>query len=200
MPACRNFYHSEIPLMLSGFSGRREVRDKTFFLLGLTTGFRASELCSLTIGDVTVAGKVRRTLTIARKRMKGRERSRTVPLLDEVRQHIGETIRDLNRRGFFAPDTRLFRMGRSHAYRILRACADNQGIRGNIGTHSLRKTFAHNIHQDFIARRAGGAYLDPLLETARALGHRAVQNTVAYLPESTALTHDAIVNLGRLLP
>ena len=199
MPACRNFQKTEIRLILNGFTGRTRERDKAFFLLGVTTGFRVSELCALTIGDVMTGGKIRNNLTVSRRKTKGKLASRTVPLLDEVRKLLGARVRELNRNGFFRPETSLFRMGRSRAYRVLRGCADRQGVTGNIGTHSLRKTFAHNIYQDFLERRANGIHLDPLLETSRALGHKTVQNTVAYLPESRALIDSAIRNLVRIL-
>lgn len=199
MPACRNFQQREIKAMLSAFSGRRAVRNRAFFALGVTTGFRASELCSLTLADVMDGGKVRREITVSSNRMKGKNACRTVDLSAEARRYLTEAVRDLNKRGYFSPETRLFGFSRVRAYQILRAAADSSAIRGRIGTHSMRKTFAHNIHQGFIREQARGKHLDPILEASRALGHRMIQNTVAYLPSSAETTRRAILNLGRIL-
>ena len=198
MAACRNFHKREIKTMLSGFTGRNAARDKALFLLGITTGFRVSELCSLTIGDVIEKGVVRNRLKVMQKNTKGKYASRTVPILDHVRPYLVEALRDCNRRGFFRPEARLFRIGRKRAYTIIRTCADSQGVFDRVGTHSMRKSFAHFVYQDALEQRAHGIYLDPLLETSRALRHKTVQNTVAYLPESTELTYSLIRNLGRV--
>ena len=185
--------------MLSAFSGRRAARDRAFFALGICTGFRVSELCSLTLADVMENGTIRKSLTVSSRRMKGKHASRTVDLSPEVKKHLAEAVRELNRRGFFMPDTKLFGFGRVRAYQILRAAANRKKVSGRIGTHSMRKTFAHNLHQGFLRQRVKGIHLDPILETSRALGHTMIQNTVAYLPASAEITSRAVLQLGRLL-
>ncbi len=63
-------------------------------------------------------------------------------------------------------------ISRVQAWRILRnACELNQ-ITGNVGTHSMRKTFAQRVYN----------LLDrDLVKTQRALGHRNVNSTAQYL-------------------
>lgn len=67
----------------------------------LHTGFRATELLSLNVGDVWHDGKIRTTVTVARRRLKGgrgRRRkaitSRTVPLNDAAVPSGRDRIQD----------------------------------------------------------------------------------------------------------
>ena len=66
--------------------------DKALFLLGLKTGFRISELLSLTVGDVVSNGKIKDRVTVQRRNMKGKKSSRTVLLHEEARQALKEYL------------------------------------------------------------------------------------------------------------
>jgi hypothetical protein len=50
--------------------GTYAARNKALFILGVRSGFRISEMLSLTVGDVFQHGKVVDHVTVARKHMK----------------------------------------------------------------------------------------------------------------------------------
>ena len=58
---------------------------------------------------------------------------------------------------------------------------------GNLGTHSMRKTFANQIYDQF-----GG----DLVKTAQALAHKSVNSTARYLSFREAEIDEAILAIG----
>jgi integrase len=58
MKGCRPLSEAEVALVSRGFSGAHAARDKALFILGVKSGFRISELLSLTVGDVWQHGRV----------------------------------------------------------------------------------------------------------------------------------------------
>lgn len=166
--------------ILLSFSGEYEHRDRAMFLLGLKTGFRISELLSLTVNDVwnSNAQIMRDYVTVQRKNMKRKISSRTVPINQTAKDAIERHIKNSNLQS--NPDSFLFpsRKGenkpisRVRAYQILSFLANDCQINKNIGTHSMRKTFA---------TKAYNATNHDLLKTQRLLGHRNINSTVQYL-------------------
>ncbi len=90
-------------------------------------------------------------------------------------------------RGYFAPGRAPNRpIGRGHAWRILRRAFAAAEVAGNLGTHVMRKTFADRIYA-----RLGG----DLVKTQRALGHRCIESTAAYISFREEEIDDAILSL-----
>jgi len=179
---CRPLTDAEVARVLATFSGPYAGRDRALFTLGVLTGFRISELLSLTVGDVRdLDGGVARRVTVARRNMKGRRESRTMPLHARARQALAGWLGELARLGGSDPATPLFagRKGhhqlrpitRVHAGRVLNAAFAAAGL-PHRGSHTLRKTFARNVHR---------ADNRDLLTTQRLLGHKSVNSTVQYL-------------------
>jgi integrase len=80
------------PILGRGSETHRQVlqwpyaaRNKALFILGVRSGFRISEILSLTVGDVLQHGKVMDHVTVARKHMKKKTEGRGVPLHPEAR-------------------------------------------------------------------------------------------------------------------
>jgi integrase len=63
-------------------------------------------------------------------------------------------------------------IARETAWRILEAAVTANELTGKIGTHSMRKTFANKIYYNV---------KHDLVKTQRALGHKNINSTVAYL-------------------
>jgi len=110
-------------------------RDKLLFTLGINMGLRISDLLKLKVSDVT------EDITITEKKTNKR---RTITLNDSAKKAICDYIKGLS------PDQYLFKsrkgnepIDRIQAYRILNDAAHKAGIKGNIGTHTLRKTFGY---------------------------------------------------------
>ena len=63
-------------------------------------------------------------------------------------------------------------ISRVQAYRVLRRAYDQNEMQGQLGTHSMRKTFADRVYD----------LLDhDLVKTQRAPGHKNINSTVSYL-------------------
>lgn len=159
-------------------------------MLGLTTGYRISELLSLTIGDlVDQSGDVAQTLLISRARMKGKRQSRDVVLSNATRDVIRKWLDVLSSNGFRARDDYVFCMLNGHPinYReywaVLKRAAGIAGVsplRG-IGTHSMRKTFAWNVWKSAKQRELSGANIDAWRVVQDALGHADIKSTGHYM-------------------
>jgi integrase len=186
---------------LRGFS----ARDQCFILLGLHTGFRASELGAISIGHVWDGAAVRHEISLARRNLKGGRglrrrsvRARTLPLNAAARTAIGNYLRDrLVRRESLRPDEALFRsrktgrgLSRWQLNVILHRVIVAAGLPpdGRYGCHTLRKTFARKVH-----RALGG----DINLTREALGHRHVTTTQAYLEPDPVRVRSAILAMGR---
>ena len=180
MKGCRPLTEREIADVLAAFGGPYAARDRALFLLGTKSGFRISELLSLRLLDVMRAGRALDRIGVARRHMKRKVEGRTVLLHPEARAALEIWIEELRALGYMTSDSFVFQsrkggnaaLSRVQAYRILAAAYESAGVKGQTGTHSMRKTFANNIHQK-LGR--------DLLKTQQALGHRNINSTVSYL-------------------
>lgn len=180
MKGCRPLSNKEIEEITQSFYGKFSNRDKALFFLGIKTGFRISEILSLRIRDVFQNGKVVDRVSVARSNMKMKTEGRTVPLHPAAIESIRCWLEDLKKIGDVSPDAFVFQsrkrsdraIGRVQAYRVLCNVFKEIGLTGNLGTHTMRKTFAANVHN-----AVGGN----ILMTQRALGHRNINSTVSYL-------------------
>jgi len=165
------------------------TRDRAFFLLGIRTGFRVSELLSLRVADIVNAGEVAQSVSVKRRAMKGKTEGRTVPLHPEARAALAAWVRELRSLGAVA-ESPLFMsreggaISRGQAWHILASAYQRAGVFGRVGTHGLRKTFASRVYE-----RLG----HDLIRTQKALGHKAITSTVAYLSFAESEVNDAIL-------
>jgi integrase len=182
---CRAFSDPEIDALIEELG----TRDRAFFLLGLHTGFRISEILSLKVRDVLDRhGLVTDRIEVARRHMKGKRQGRSVILHPRAAEAIGSQLEQLKHRQRARPHHFIFRsyhngglenrpITRRQAWRILRETADRLGFIGRIGTHSMRKTFAARFY-----KASGG----DLIATQAALDHESVDSTARYLGIKTA--------------
>ena len=194
-------------------AGRNAARDLCLFELGISTGFRIRELLSLRLRDVVQAGRVVDVLLVRKRSMKGGRkrgksgnllsgvRSRSVPLVRDVRLLISQQVEALRGRGYMREIDFVFQDSRfrnraitpNAAWKILHAAARRQGITGKIGTHSMRKTFALRLYEWLQNNRRpdGGAY-DALRIVSKALGHESIDTTLRYLAFDDKWIADAV--------
>jgi integrase len=174
----------------TSFSGRDAAWDKALFVTGVKNGFRMSELLRLTVGDVYDHGRIVEQVTVQRCHMKKKAEGRTVVLHPRARDAIGIWLPILARylgvdkpcdippgTPRFCSQVRREGGTRRHiagetAWRILEAAVTASKLTGMIGTHSMRQTLATKVY-DHVQR--------DLVKTQRALGHKDINSTVAYL-------------------
>jgi integrase len=168
----------EIEVVLSNL---KNLRDRTLMIVGLKTGFRISELLSLTVENVTQYGKVANQITVARSNMKGKHSSRTVPLHPQAKKALEDYLLTL---GSYDLKTRLFPICRQHASRILKGATTAAKLEGKVSTHSFRKSFCAKVHK---------ALGENIFKTQIAMGHASPASTVHYLSFNQAEIEKAIV-------
>lgn len=183
------------------------TRDRALFVLGVRTGFRISELLSLTVGSVYQLGQIVGAVSVEREHVKKQTEGRTVPLhaqargavaawLDELAAQMNTDSASPPDKGKLPPATPLFPsqkpspdgrprpITRQQAWRAYKAAFAAVGITGKTGTHSTRKTFARRVY-DKLGR--------DLVKTQRAMGHRSVSSTISYLECADSEVEDAIL-------
>ena len=184
--------------------GRCGMRDRAAFLFGVMTGYRASEICSVRLGDVVAGdGSIVEAVTVWRRYVK-RGKTRTVRICDELRQVLRAYVRARERAGVIHKDEYLFAkrgggpITRHTLYTAQKRAAKRLELKGRVGgTHSMRKTFGKGVHEFLKARAAAGVPVDPLLDTKEAMGHSDVRSTEAYLQADAEQVVDAVMSLGR---
>lgn len=126
----------------------KNVRDYVLFTLGINTGLRISDLLNLRFYDVlTESGKIKESISI-REIKTGKEK--VFSINKTAKESIKEYLSSLNKE--YEPCWFLFKskkgdnkaISRVQAYEILNNAAKMIGVSGNIGTHTLRKTFGYH--------------------------------------------------------
>lgn len=127
----------------------KSIRDYTLFVLGINSGLRVSDLLNLRVGDVaSSSGKLHDRITLTEQKT---GKKKDFPISDASRKALAEL---LSSSGGLNQDRPLFssRKGnapitRGQAWRILKDAAKFAGIKDNIGTHTMRKTFGYHAYK-----------------------------------------------------
>ncbi len=159
------------------------VRDKALMVTGIRTGFRISELLSLTIANVTQYGKVANQITVTRSNMKGKHSSRTVPLHPQAKKALEDYVATM---GNVRPETKLFDFKRQRGHSILKEAFNKAQLEGKVSTHSMRKSFCAKVHK---------ALGENIYKTQQAMGHASLSSTAHYLSFNQTEIDQAIVGV-----
>ena len=134
----------ELKALANYFLKRGELRNYCFVVLGAHTALRVSDLLALTWADVydDDRGCFRDHLVVTEQKT---GKSRNIALNREALHalvvyfphHQGKYIFSNHRRNEQP-------ISRVQAWRIVRGAADELGLSGHIGCHSLRKTWGYN--------------------------------------------------------
>lgn len=170
---CRSLTDDEIIRALPAFTGPCELRDRAFFVVGLTTGLRVSELLSLRRAHVIKAGRFADEIRLAAKQTKGGQDAAVLPLTGFARTHLRPELAQLAEQGYRTRGCYLFQsqslgnkpISRTSAWRVLQRMFERAGIYGKLGTHCMRKTFSRKLYEatgkDPAATRLGTRHRDP---------------------------------------
>lgn len=162
--------------------GGNGLRDHCLFTLGVNSGLRVSDLLGLAIEDVMDSkGKVRDRISL-REHKTGKNKD--FPLGPNAKKSIQEYL--VSRKGY-SPDEPLFisrkkrALSRGQVWTILNNAAQAVGIKENIGTHTLRKTFGYHLYL------AG----TDITRIQKLMNHSAPSITLAYI----GITQDELDNV-----
>ena len=173
-----------------------------FALIAISWGLRCSDILSLTVGSV-IAG-IGKRVQIADRIMVTEQKTghrRHIEIQEIMKGNLYEHIKMRQREdgGLCLSDPLILSQkksadgkrkapSRQHASYVISACAKKVGIRGHIGTHGLRKTFAHHAC-------GKGVGVDVMQKT---LGHSSVAVTHRYacIPEEQEMEAYRKMNFG----
>lgn len=182
MIGCRPLNEEEIQEVSDAFTGHMEHRNRALFWLGITTGFRISELLSLTVSDVWRNDRMPETLRIRRRSSKGRHQGQSAHFAQVAKPFIRRWLFVVWKRYGNEPTYPLFAsrslkpkpISRMQAHRMLTEAMHRAGLDGAYGelaTHSMRKTYAARMMDHF----------GDIFAVQKALRHKSPASTVAYL-------------------
>lgn len=158
-------------------------RNQALFILGIFTGFRISELLSLKVTDIN-----EKFVTVKKANMKGKTESRTIPLHEAVKPFLNKILAGKSSDDFLFPSQKGNNKAITsvQAFRILQDAFNQAGLEGKYATHSMRKTFAMKIWE----KSEGN-----LIIVQKALGHRNINSTQAYLSTVADNVNELILSL-----
>ena len=193
MKGTRPLTNEEIRKVRDAFDGEYVVRNRSFFMLGVSIGGRVSELLAITVGDVWQNGRPVTDFQFDKTIVKGKKTSRTVPVNSDGRKAIEDLIAWHVTRlgGLFTevpPDTPLFpsqkggHMKRQAAHQILKEVFMKADLNGKLATHTLRKTFAQRLYQNS----------NDIFMAKEMLGHANISTTQAYIGVNYVSAREAV--------
>lgn len=140
-------------------------RDLLLFTFGINTALRISDILPIKVKDVSG------DYLILRESKTGK--SKRIKINSAIKSAVRSFVpADATPNDYLFPSRRgNGPIGRVQAWRILNGAADRAGVTIDIGTHSLRKTFAYHAYQS-------GVKL-PLL--MRVLNHSSERETLRYI-------------------
>ena len=176
MKGSRPFTEDEQGLIANSLSDR----DRIWFYIGITTGYRVSEILSIKVKDVwdSELQCIRERLKVKAENLK-QDRSRAVkiaPSVESVLRLWIESLKDTDQGGpedtLFPSRKRGYTLTRRQVNEALYSACDKSGIdKQMISSHSLRKTYADRLSKAGLS----------LWQLQTALDHTDISTTIAYL-------------------
>lgn len=151
--------------------GKENKRDYCIFVVGINVGLRAGDLLSLKVKDVTDGNTIFDTVTIKEQKT---GKTRNFALNKNAKEAIQLYINSL---ADYAFEDYLFKsrkgghLGVRPLHHIIKTLTNDLGIKGNFGTHTLRKTMAYHRYINNV----------PLETLQKLLNHSSSAITLRYI-------------------
>lgn len=161
----------EIEKMKQYLKGKDNLRDYTIFVVGINVGLRAGDLLSLKWADVlNENGTIKDNLLITEEKT---SKKITVFLNIPAKAALNEYLTETQKQNKYVFSSR---KGNEHLqvrslHRIIKQATRDLNIKGNYGTHSLRKTFGYHRYKAGI----------PLGVIQKLLNHSNSITTLSYI-------------------
>jgi site-specific recombinase XerD len=169
--------------------GQSRYRDLLLFVVGINTALRISDLLELQINQfISEDGEIRNRFWI-REQKRGKRHEITInqsiqEALTEYLEAHPFDLKELQSYLFFNPRTKQH-IKRGQAWKFITTICQEVGLRGNYGTHRLRKTWGYH------ARMQGG----DLALIMYKLNH----NSIAYTKRYLGITDDELQAIAQRL-
>lgn len=172
--------------------GKENKRDYMLFVLGINVGLRAGDLLSLKIKDVMPSGKMMDTVRIQEQKTRKQREFNLNKSAKEVIKLYLDGLKSYSDEDF------LFRSNKGggsitveYAHSIIKKTLREMNIKGNYGTHSLRKTFAYHTYTNNI--KTNPAILETL---QKMLNHSSSSVTLRYIGITKEVISDVYESLN----
>lgn len=177
--------------------GKDDKRDYCLFVVGINIGLRASDLLSLQVRSVVdIQGssyKIKEEVHVIEKKT-GKSRHM------EINSSAGDAMKlYLESRGVKDPNEYLFKSQKGSnnpltvgsLHKIIKNLLRDLKIKGNYGTHTLRKTFAYHIYINNINKDPGIVHT-----LMKMLNHSTESMTLRYIGITKQVIKNVYVNLN----
>ena len=160
--------------------GKENKRDYCIFVMGINVGLRAGDLLSLKIKDVTDGKVIYDNVTVKEEKT---GKTRTFTLNKNAKEAINVYLRSFDK---LDVDEYLFssrkggHLGVRPLHHIIKSTLRDLGIKGNYGTHSLRKTMAYHRYINNV----------PIETLQKLLNHSSSAITLRYI----GITKEVIID------
>jgi len=162
--------------------GKDSRRDYTIFVVGINVGLRAGDLLSLKWSDVIENNNIRSTIRIVEEKTKKRKEIELNKSAKEALYELRDSVESIQLNDYIFNS----RKGKDHLqvrslHRIINDTVKELNIKGNYGTHSLRKSFAYHRYMNNI----------PLETIQKVLNHSTQSQTLRYIGITKEVIQDA---------
>ena len=157
---------------------KSNMRDYALFVLGINSALRVSDILAFRVSDIMNSdGSIKDDIKIKEQKT---GKTRMFPFNDFVKEAMTEYLKtDINKNGVLFPS----RIGgkdqavtRQHVHCFLKEAALAVGIKENISSHSMRKTWARNVYDSNIKTNPG------IINTIqKVLNHSSSSTTLRYI-------------------
>ena len=151
--------------------GKPNKRDYCIFVVGINVGLRAGDLLSLKIKDVTDGNTIFDTVTIKEQKT---GKTRNFALNKNAKESIQiyiNSLADYDFGDYLFKSRKGGHLGVRPLHHIIKTLTKDLGIKGNFGTHTLRKTMAYHRYINKV----------PLETLQKLLNHSSSAITLRYI-------------------
>lgn len=162
--------------------GKENRRDYTIFVVGINVGLRAGDLLSLKWADVIENNEIKNNISINEEKTNKRKDVELNKSAKEALQEFKDSLGDIYLDDFIFKS----RKGETHLqvrslHRIINDMVKELNIKGNYGTHSMRKSFGFHRYMNNIS-----------LETLqKVFNHSTQSQTLKYIGITKEVIQDA---------
>lgn len=151
--------------------GKKNKRDYCIFVVGINVGLRAGDLLSLKFSDVTDGNIIFDEVTITESKT-GKKKTFTLnkSAKDSIKVYLS-SIYNFELTDFLFKSRKGEHLGVRPLHHIIKTTLNDLGIKGNYGTHSLRKTMAFHRYKNNV----------PLETLQKLLNHSSSAITLRYI-------------------
>ncbi len=151
--------------------GKENKRDYCIFVVGINVGLRAGDLLSLKINNVTDGNTIFDTVTIKeQKTSKPRNFALNKNAKEAIQLYIN-SLADYDFNDYLFKSRKGGHLGVRPLHHIIKTLTKDLGIKGNFGTHTLRKTMAYHRYINNV----------PLETLQKLLNHSSSAITLRYI-------------------